>query len=69
MNDAFRDLKERMRRLDAILQRRGATEDVGFAQAVSSLRRAARRGDRSREPTPELVNLLERAEAFGRRLD
>lgn len=69
MNDAFKDLKERMRRLNAILQSRGATEDVGFAQAVSSLRRAARRGDRSREPTPELVSLLERAEAFGRRLD
>jgi len=31
MNDAFRDLKERMRRLGAILERRGATEDVGFA--------------------------------------
>ncbi len=69
MNDAFRDLKERMRRLGAILERRGATEDVGFAQAVSSLRRAARRGDRSREPTLELMNLLERAEAFGRRLE
>jgi hypothetical protein len=69
MNEAFRDLKERMRRLDAILQRRGATEDVDFAQAVSSLRRAAHRGDRSREPTPELVNLLERAEAYGRRLE
>jgi len=69
MNEAFRDLKERMRRLDAILQRRGATEDVDFAQAISSLRRAARRGDRSREPTPELVNLLDRAEAYGRRLE
>jgi hypothetical protein len=69
MNDSFKDLKERMRRLDAILQRRGATEDVSFAQAVSSLRRAVRRGDRSREPAPELVNLLERAEAFGRRLE
>jgi len=68
MNEAFRDLKERMRRLDAILQRRGATEDVDFAQAISSLRRAARRGGRSREPTPELVNLLDRAEAYGRRL-
>ncbi len=67
MNDAFRDLKERMRRLGAILERRGATEDVGFAQAVSSLRRAARRGDRSREPTQELIHLLERAEAFGRK--
>jgi len=69
MNDAFRDLKERMRRLDTILERKGATEDVGFAQAVSFLRRAARRGDRSRNPTPELMNLLERAEAFGRRLE
>jgi len=69
MNEAFRDLKERMRRLDAILQRRGATEDVDFAQAISSLRRAARRGDRSREPTPELVNLLDRSEAYGRRLE
>ncbi len=69
MNEAFRDLKERMRRLDAILQRRGATEDIDFAQAVSSLRRAAHRGDRSREPTAELVNLLERAEACGRRLE
>jgi hypothetical protein len=69
MNEAFRDLKERLRRLDAVLQRRGATEDVEFAQAVSSLRRAARRGDRSREPTPELVNLLDRAEAYGRRLE
>jgi len=69
MNEAFRDLKERMRQLDAILQRRGATEDVDFAQAISSLRRAARRGDRSREPTPELVNLLDRSEAYGRRLE
>jgi len=69
MNDAFRDLKERLRRLDVILERRGATEDVGFAQAVSSLRRAARRGDRSREPTQALMDLLERAEAFGRRLE
>ncbi len=69
MNEAFKELKERMRRLDAILERRGATEDVGFAQAVSSLRRAARRGDRSREPSQELMTLLERAEAFGRRLE
>jgi hypothetical protein len=69
MNDAFRELKERMRRLGAILERRGAAEDVGFAQAVSSLRRVARRGDRSREPTAELMSLLERAEAFAGRLE
>lgn len=68
MNEGFKDLKERMRRLDAILESRGATEDVSFAQALSSLHRAARRGDRSREPTAELVTLLEKAEGFGRRL-
>ncbi len=68
MNEAFRALKERMRRLDALLESRGASEDVAFAQALSSLHRAARRGDRSREPTAELVALLERAEGFGRRL-
>jgi len=68
MNDEFRLLKERMRELDALLQRQGANEDLAFAQAVSSLHRAARRGDRSREPTPELRSLLERAEAFRRKL-
>ena len=69
MNDQFKALKERMRRLDALLERRGATEDVAFAQALSSLHRAARRGDRTREPSAELQGLLERAEAFGRRLE
>jgi hypothetical protein len=68
MNDVFRELKERMRRLDVILENRGASEDVGFAQALSFLHRAARRGDRSREPSAELLLLLERAEGFGRRL-
>jgi len=67
MNDSFRQLKERMRQLDAVLLRQGANEDIDFAQAVSSLHRAARRGDRSREPTPELMSLLERAESFGRK--
>ncbi len=68
MNESFRSLKERMRRLDAILETRGANEDLGFAQALSSLHRAARRGDRSRAPSAELLALLERAESFGRRL-
>ncbi len=68
MNDDFKALKERMRGLDAVLARRGASEDRAFAQAVSMLHRAARRGDRSRAPRPELLNLLERAEGLGRRL-
>jgi hypothetical protein len=68
MNDQYRDLKERMRRLDALLESHGAREDVGFAQALSSLHRAERRGDRSRQPSAELVGLLERAEGLSRRL-
>ena len=68
MNDDFKSLKERMRRLDALLEQRGPSEDVGFAQALSSLHRAARRGDRSRAPSPELLSLLERAEGHGRRM-
>ena len=69
MNASFREMKERIRRLYAILERRGASEDVAFAQALSSLDRVAKRGNRSREPTPELLSLLERAESFGRRLE
>jgi hypothetical protein len=40
--------------------------DVEFAQAVSAVRRAAKHGDRTRDPTPELRALLERAENLGR---
>jgi hypothetical protein len=69
MNASFRELKERIRRLYAILERRGASEDVAFAQALSFLDRAAKRGNRSREPTPELISLLARAESFGRGLE
>lgn len=63
MNDEFRDLKARIRRLDAILVERGLA-DADFAQALSKLRRAEKRGDRSRDPTTELRTLLERAEAL-----
>jgi hypothetical protein len=52
-----------MRKLDDALARDGAA-DVQFAQALSRLHRAARRGDRSREPSPELRTLLERAEGL-----
>ena len=63
MNDAFREVKARIRRLDDLLQQGGLT-NVDFAQAVSRVRRAAKRGDRSREPTTELRSLLERAEGL-----
>jgi hypothetical protein len=63
MNDTFREFKERLRRLDRLLVERGATS-TEFAQAVSRVRRVAKRGDRSREPTAELRNLLEHAESL-----
>jgi hypothetical protein len=65
MNDNFRELKARLRRLDELLASRG-TVDLEFAQAVSAVRRAAKHGDRTRDPSPELRALLERAENLGR---
>lgn len=65
MNENFRDLKARIRRLDALLASRGAA-DLPFAQAVSRVRRAVKRGDRTRDPSPELQTLLETAEGLGR---
>ncbi len=65
MNDNFRELKARLRRLDELLTSR-RTVDLEFAQAVSAVRRAARHGDRTRDPSPELRALLERAESLGR---
>jgi hypothetical protein len=67
MNDDFRDLKERLRRLDTILMERGLS-DANFAQALSKVRRLTRRGDRTREPTPELRSLLEQAEGLARKI-
>jgi len=65
MNDNFRELKARLRRLDELLASRG-TVDVEFAQAGSAVRRAAKHGDRTRDPSPDLRALLERAESLGR---
>lgn len=67
MNDTFRDLKTRARKLDELLLR-GGLANTEFAQAVSRLQRAMRKGDRSREPTPELLGLLEQAENLARSL-
>ncbi len=63
MNDVFRELKGRMRNLDRILVDRGLG-NMEFAQAVSRLHRAARKGDRSRAPSDDLRILLERAEVL-----
>jgi hypothetical protein len=61
VNENFRELKERIRKLEALLADGGA-QDAAFAQAVSALRRAVNQGDRSRDPTPALRALLEKAE-------
>jgi hypothetical protein len=65
MNDGFREVKDRMRRLDAALANGGSSR-ADFAQAVSRVRRLVKKGDRSREPSPEIRHFLERAEAMGR---
>lgn len=67
MNDNFRELKTRIRKLDELLAARG-TGNVRFAQALSAVRRAERHGDRTRNPSPELQTLLEKAETLGRDL-
>jgi hypothetical protein len=67
MNDAFREVKDRMRKLDAALEN-GGVSNPAFAQAVSAARRLLKKGDRSRAPTPEIQALVEKAEALGREL-
>jgi hypothetical protein len=67
MNDTFKELKARIRRLDEVLALRSGV-DLNFAQAVSRVHRLERRSDRSREPSPELRTLLERAEDLGRKV-
>ncbi len=65
MNDNFGELKDRVRKLDELLAARG-TGNLEFAQALSALRRAVKRGDRTRDPSPELRALLDKAELLGR---
>jgi hypothetical protein len=65
MNENYRDLKGRIRKLDELLVSRGMA-NLPFAQAVSQVRRAEKHGDRTRDPSPELRLLLERAESLGR---
>ncbi len=67
MNENYKELKDRIRRLDELLAARG-TGDLAFAQAVSAVRRAEKHGDRSRDPSPELRALLDKAESLGRML-
>jgi len=65
VNENYRELKVRIKKLHELLMARG-TGNLQFAQAVSKVRRAAKHGDRTRDPSPELRVLLERAEDLGR---
>ena len=66
MNDTFRELKERVRKLDGVLRHGGGLKSLEFAQAMNRVRQLVRKGDRSREPSAELLASLERAETLGR---
>jgi hypothetical protein len=65
MNDTFREVKDRMRKLDVVLTQ-GGNSNVEFAQAVSRVKRLMKKGDRSREPSVEIRSFLDKAEALGR---
>jgi len=65
MNDTFKEVKDRLRRLDVVLAA-GGNSNADFAQAVSRVRRLVKKGDRSRDPSPEIRTGLDRAEAIGR---
>ena len=67
MNDAFREVKGRMKKLDVALEK-GGVSNPAFAQAVSAAKRLMKKGDRSREPSHEMQALIEKAEALGRDL-
>jgi hypothetical protein len=67
MNDDYREFKGRLRKLDEILVERGLS-DADFAQALSRVRRAEKRGDRSREPSSAMRTLLEAAEGLARKI-
>ena len=65
MNDTYREVKDRIRKLDTVLER-GGNSNTDLAQAVSQVRRLVKKGDRSREPSEEIRRSLEKAEALGR---
>ncbi len=67
MNDTFREVKDRLRKLDTVLER-GGNANTDLAQALSHVRRLVKKGDRTREPSDEIRRSLEKAEALGRAL-
>lgn len=67
MNENYKDLKRRIRKLHELLTTRGMY-NFEFMQALDAVRRAAKHGDSRRDPSPELKALLEKAECLSRSL-
>ncbi len=65
VNDSYKQVKDRLRVLDTVLMR-GGVGNRELAQAVSMVHRLVKKGDRSREPSAELLRSLDKAEALGR---
>jgi hypothetical protein len=65
VNDTYKQVKDRLRVLDTVLTR-GGIGNRDLAQAVSMVHRLVKKGDRSREPSPEILRSLDKAEALGR---
>ena len=65
VNDTYKQVKDRLRTLDTVLSR-GGIGNRDLAQAISMVHRLVKKGDRSREPSQELLRSLDKAEALGR---
>ena len=65
MNDTYKQVKDRLRVLDTVLTR-GGIGNRDLAQAISMVHRLVKKGDRSREPSSEILRSLDKAEALGR---
>jgi len=65
VNDTYKQVKDRLRVLDTVLTR-GGIGNRDLAQAISMVHRLVKKGDRSREPSSEILRSLDKAEALGR---
>ncbi len=67
VQQAWRTARARIAQMPGVADLR-SPPNMEFAQAMSQLRRAARKGDRSRDPSADLRLLLERAELLATRI-
>ena len=65
MNENYREIKRRIHKLDDLLDAHGMG-NIAFVRALDTVRRASKRADSRRDPSPELRLLPEKAEDLGR---